>query len=265
MTTSLPAPWPDLRRGDLQNISALDRLQLSLRRSDGECRLDYHLLSARRHSDDAQKKDGEEKAPQPFTPDGSVRYLIKGATQSSGLSLEPLLADRAVVSRPLVPIELPPQHSATLLISTPLWVRLRSDQHQLAELPTARLSDTWFGPNTRHGELCYAVQTRARLSVENTSDNPFRALTPVTITNSGVDNLKLDRINVPVPHLSLFADGERFWTSSISIERERNWVNARVQIEDGAPAQSPSAHKVAEPRRPVRGGVLERAADLLFA
>jgi hypothetical protein len=258
MSASLPAPWPELRNGDLKSAALLDRLQLSLRRDDGECRLDYRFLNARM----PESGDDDPERP-PFVPQFSVRYLLEGKTPA--LTLEPLLADRAVVSRPLISVELPPQHSATLLISTPLWVRLRNGDLQLVELPTARLSDTWFGSNTRHGELCYAVQTRARLSLENTSDSPFRALTPVTITNSGGDNLKLDRINVPVPHLSLYCDGERFWTSAITIERERNWVSARVQIGDGAPPQAPEARKIAEPRRPIRGGVLERAVDLLFA
>lgn len=252
MTAKLPAPWRDLRGGDFRTPVVFDRLQLSLRRTDDECWLDYRLLTAA----DA------DVAPLRFVPDHSVRFLLDHDTT---LQLEPQLADRAVVSRPLVPTELPPRHSVTLLISTPLWVRLRSAAHTLAELPTTRLSDTWFGPSTRVGELCYAAQTRARLRLENTADSPFRALTPVTITNSGDDNLKLDRVNVPVTHLSLYCDADRFWTAAISITRERNLVSARVQIDDHAPAQCGGAHKIAEPRRPVRGGVLERAADLLFA
>ncbi len=252
MTTALPTPWRELRGGELKTPAMMDRLQLSLRRSDDECWLDYRYLA---------KADAE---PTPFLPDSSVRFLLK-ATTGNPLTLEPHLADRAVVSRPLAPTELPPRHSTTLLVSTPLWVRLRSGESQLAELPTARLSDTWFGPNTRHGELCYAAHTRARLRLENSADSPFRALTPVTITNNGGDNLKLDRINVPVTHLSLYCDGQRFWTSAIAINRERNLISANVQIDEHAPALCPDARKVAEPRRPLRGGVLERAVDLLFA
>lgn len=231
----------------------LDRLRLSLRRSGEECWLDYRFLSEKMAAEGAPADDG--------AADTSVRYLLDAAP----LTLEPQLADRAVVARPLVSTELPPQKQATLLVSTPLWVRLRSGGCTLAELPTARLSDTWFGPNTRIGELCYAGRTRARLRVENTPESPFRALTPVTITNSGDDNLKLDRINVPVTHLSLYCDGERFWTSAIAVTRERNWVSARVHIDGSAPPQSRDARKIAEPRRPIRGGVLERAVDLLFA
>ncbi|MET0378162.1 MAG: hypothetical protein ABW049_04145 [Spongiibacteraceae bacterium] len=258
MTATLPAPWRALRSGELNTPVLLDRLQLSLRRSDDECWLDYRFF----------KGAGTEPVPTPFIPETSVRFLLKEKgldRNATPLTLEPQLADRAVVSRPLVSTELPPHHSTTLLISTPLWVRLRSGASQLAELPTTRLSDTWFGPNTRHGELCYAAQTRARLRLENAPESPFRALTPVTITNSGDDNLKLDRINVPVTHLSLYCDEQRFWTSAITLTRERNLINAQVQIDAQAPALCRDARKVAEPRRPVRGGVLERAADLLFA
>lgn len=252
MTAKLPEPWDALQRGELQTPARLDRLQLSLRRSAEECWLDYRFL----------KPSDEDDAAQPFAPETSVRFLL-GANPR--LTLEPQLADRAVVSRPLQPTELPPRQSATLLISTPLWARLRNGEHRLTDLPTARLSDTWFGPNTRIGELCYAGHTRARMRLENTPESPFRALTPVTIVNAADDNLKLDRINVPVTHLSLYCDDERFWTSAISVTRERNWVSAKVHIDEHAPPQSRNARKVAEPRRPIRGGVLERAVDLLFA
>ncbi len=252
MRIALPSPWNSLPHGEFAADISMHYLQLSLRRDVGECWLAYrHRVASDTHTATS-------------APEHSLRFLLNA--NAPPLAVEPLLADRAVVSRPLVATELPPRHSATLLISTPLWVRLRCGEQTLVELPTTRLSDTWFGPNTRSGELCYAAQTRARQRVEdNAAESPFRALTPVTIINNGEDNLQLERINVPVPHLTLYGDGANFWTSAITMTREQHLLNARIQINDGAPEQARGAATIAEPRRPVRGGVLERAVELLFA
>lgn len=247
MNKLLP-PWSELAHLEAPSASfELDRLTLTLRRSESECWLEYAH---------ARERDGQLSAGAPQ----SVRYLLD--TGGLPLRVEPLLADRPVVARPLVPTELLPKERATLLVSTVLWARVAVGEQTLAELPAARLSDTWFGANTRHGELCYASQTRARLRLDNVHDNAFRAVTPVTISNDGEDNLKLERINVPVPHLTLFCDGQRFWTSALNVVREKNLATAKLQIEARPPA---NAVTVAPPRRPIRGGVFDRAVDLLFA
>ncbi|MDX9875661.1 MAG: hypothetical protein RBS88_12165, partial [Spongiibacteraceae bacterium] len=149
-------------------------------------------------------------------------------------------------------------------LGTALWIRLQLGNRTLLELPTVRLSDTWFGPNTREGELCYASQTRARLQLLDI-ESPWRAITPITIINRGDDVLKLDRLNVPVPNLSLYCDGNQFWTSGLTVGRDGGNAPARVQIDSGPPALSPHAELLASPRKTVRNGVLDRAINLIFA
>ncbi len=245
--TQLIAPWSDLKGGSAVADLELDRLTLSLRHGPEECWLEYCYNSL---------VDGERCAG----PQQSMRFLLsKGG---DGIRIAPQLADRPVVTRPLVPTELLPRERTTLLVSTVVWARIHVGEQTLAELPTLRLSDTWFGANTRRGELCYATQTRARLQKDHLSNSAFRAITPITITNEGIDNLKLERINVPVPHLTLYCDGERFWTSALSVIREKNLGTAELHIDAKPPT---NAVTVAQPRRPIRGGVFDRAVDLLFA
>lgn len=242
-------PWSELAAGAaIGNLHELDRLSLSLRRSGEECWLEYGYLLA---ADDGQRLPGLRQ---------SLRFLV--GEREREIRIAPQLADRAVVSRPLQPTELLPRERATLLVSTVLWARVMIGEQQLAELPTVRLSDTWFGADTRRGEVCYASQTRARLRMDNMQASAFRAITPITISNQGDDNLKLERINVPVPHLTLYCDGERFWTSALSVVREENLATAKLHVEAAPP---PNAVVVAPPRRPIRGGVFDRAVDLLFA
>jgi len=246
--TPLLAPWSELAGGvAVGTVLELDRLTLSLRHNADECWLQYNH---------ATERDG---APQPGAAQ-SVRFLLRAADGS--IRITPQLADRPVVTRPLTSTELLPRESATLLVSTALWARVEVGAQTLAELPTLRPSDTWFGANTREGELCYASHTRARLHMDNLQISPFRAITPITIRNDGEDNLKLERINVPVPHLTLYCDGTRFWTSALSVTRSENLATAKLHIEADPP---PRAITVAPPRRPIRGGVFDRAVELLFA
>lgn len=241
---TLPAPWSEIAEGN--SALQLERLSLSVRHTAAECWLDYRYAAL-----DPAGEAG---------PAQSQRFLLSDSEQS--VRLTPQLADRAVVVRPMQPTELLPKERATLFVSTVLWARIAVGQQPLAELASVRLSDTWFGANTRHGELCYASQTRALLKLDNVQLSPFRAITPITINNQGEDNLKLERINVPVPHLTLYCDGERFWTSALTVLREKNLATANLHIEAKPPG---GAFLVAPPRRPIRGGVFDRAIDLLFA
>lgn len=244
--TKLPSPWDELSSGNASHTQ-LERLALTVRHTSEECWLDYHYDSAQSGVPMASATE-------------SLRFLLSDTKH--GVHIEPQLADRTVVVRPMVPTELLPKQHAVLFISTVLWARVAFGEQTLAELPSVRLSDTWVGANTRYGELCYASQTRALLSLDNVPYSVFRAITPISIDNQGEENVRLERINVPVPNLTLYCDGERFWTSALRVRLEKNLSTASIQIE-ASPRKD--TFLVAPPRRPIRDGVLDRAVDLLFA
>jgi hypothetical protein len=72
--------------------------------------------------------------------------------------------------------------------------------------PTHRPSDTWFGPTTMTGELCYAIRTSVRLNLENLPARPGRAISVVQVKNQSRTDLKVEKPRVPsdrvgTPHL----------------------------------------------------------------
>ena len=72
----------------------------------------------------------------------------------------------------------------TIYVSSPVWIRLETATGTLLdELPTIRQSDTWHGPNTREGELCYASRTFCRTNIDALPIRQNRALSPVIIYN----------------------------------------------------------------------------------
>jgi len=193
------------------------------------------------------------------------RYAVDDTAEA--LTLEPALADRAIITRPETPFHVPAGEQVTVYVSTPLWVRIAAGDppDRLREGPISRPSDTWFGPNTREGELCYASRTRFVLNLENAPMVPHRATTALLIRNRADDALSLERINLPVETLSLFQgpDG-RIWTPDVRLERTAEDEFAELHVGSGEPEQAKGATRIAEPRRKPSGNAVIRAFSSLL-
>ncbi|MFT6435663.1 MAG: hypothetical protein ACJAVI_003718 [Candidatus Azotimanducaceae bacterium] len=137
------------------------------------------------------------------------------------LVLSPATADRNVVVRPAQTISIPNGQTVHLYIGTPVWFvgTHTSSQRKLFGLSSGILSDTWFGPATYTGEICYANESQARLPLDRLSLRRDRLVTPVTIENRGGDTLALERLNLPVPFLTIFDTGPNLWPQEVRILR----------------------------------------------
>jgi len=115
--------------------------------------------------------------------ESTERYASNSKTEV--IRLAAALADRSVVTRSDKPLHVPPGEEISVFVSSPLWVRIEAGEpgKLLRELPVFRPSDTWFGPNTREGELCYASRTHHRLRLEQIPARPHRAVTSVLVRN----------------------------------------------------------------------------------
>jgi hypothetical protein len=180
--------------------------------------------------------------------------------------VRPALADRAVVVYPEDPFHVTAGESITLFCSTPLWIRVEVGASRLAllETPIEQPPDTWIGPSTREGELCYATQTAARLERESLPRHPHRALTELRIRNGASDTLRLERVNLAVPYLSLHADRNGgLWTEAVALERTSSATIGRLEI--GHPPVPSEVETITPPRvKAEPGGILVRAFSALF-
>ena len=167
----------------------------------------------------------------------------------------PALPDRPLIVTPIHPFRLPPKEEATLFVSVPLWLQLSATGDVvLFEEPLHRLSDTWFGPNTRIGELCYASRSSARLSLSNLPALAQRAVSAVRIRNLATTVLELERLSLPAPHLSLYAGTNgHLWTEAVSLEREADGDFAALELSSAPPKAAGAAQRVSDSReRPER-------------
>jgi len=165
--------------------------------------------------------------------DGNVaRYFFKQTT--SALYLMPRLADRSVVVKPVHPIFIASGQEITLYVGTPVWVACYAEGREtpLLDIPVFRPTDTWFGRSTIQGQVCYATRVLGRTDLTQFPPRPFRAVTPITVCNNGSATLPVERINIPVPYLPVYAaENGRLWTPSLHVLKEPGIAPPRIRIE----------------------------------
>lgn len=258
------AIWGELqlRPGEPQRVQ-IGPLLLNLQRLPGEWRI------AREQVDTSEDGVGSpELGIEPedlLKHEGMERFAV--STDDNAVSVLPVLADRPVVARPEYPFHLPAGEEVTVFVSTPLWARILVGEppKKLVEVPVSRPSDTWFGPSTREGEVCYASRTFLRLTLDNVPIRPHRAITTLQLRNQAHDDLFLKALKLPVHHLALYAaPGGRIWTQDVTMERSGKGSMGALKLRDRTPRLAPDAVHLSDPRQDPEGKILLRAFSALF-
>ena len=200
-----------------------------------------------------------------FPPPVKIERYIFKSTQKK-LQLMPRLADRSVVIKPVDPIYIPAGQRGTLYISTPLWIAgfVEGQREPIFDLPVILPKDTWFGPNHRSGEICYATAVDGRTELKQLHPRAFRAVTPIEFHNTSNQQLRFDRMNVPVPALPLFYSEStgRLWTSQIRVLHESSDRPPRIRVENRTPPNAGEVAYLHPPRDPA--GALFNMFDSFF-
>jgi hypothetical protein len=219
-----------------------------------------------RHLDDPQDtaQDFARLAEMDETDCRIARFGLREAGRA--LALRPRLADRSVVVRPDTQLFIPPGEECLIYVSTPAWVEVTTGNGLvLAEVPTYRPSDSWFGPDTRDGELCYASRTLARLRIEDVVPRPHRIVSPVTVRNRGADALQLERVSVPVRLLPLYATARhQLWTQPLVMERTADGKQGALKLEELKLPAELQVRRVADAREVAGRRGLLQTIDRLF-
>ncbi|GAB4264548.1 MAG: hypothetical protein Kow0092_16300 [Deferrisomatales bacterium] len=206
-------------------------------------------------------------AEEPLPEEGVTLSRFAARKTYGHLRVQPILPDRPVVSRPEVPFHVLAEDEVRVYVSSPVWVKIEAGRplRPLLEVAPYRVSDTWFGPNTREGELCYAGRTRCRHEPEDLPRRPQRAVTPVVVRNRAEKTLAVERLNLPAPLLSLYASpAGALWTQPLVVEIAREGATAEIRIERKAPPEAPGAVLLTGPREDAGKNMLTRALGALI-
>ena len=202
----------------------------------------------------------------PENPLGELSRYVFGQT-SGQLTLLPRMADRSIVVRPVMPLFVPPGQDIIFYVSTPVWLSclVEGRDTPLIDIPIVRPADTWFGPNTVKGELCYATQVTGRLELNHLSKWPFRAVTPVRISNNSNTFMPVERINLPVPFLPVYASASgRLWTPILYVTTEERQKVPRIRIDTNISTEAGEVTLLSPARRGTEEHALIRVFDNLF-
>lgn len=203
-----------------------------------------------------------------FPGDADSITCAYGLNTPGEVILSPALPDRAVVVRLDERLSVLPGEDVTFYMIVPLWLRLELTEGAkfLSELPTFRMSDTWFGPMSSFGSLCYAAPTELMLDLRQVPLRPHCVITAITIRNLGTTQLKLDRLQIPFPRLSLFySQRTGFWTDRLTLERREDDEMANLKLDRQPPPEAAPTQFVTGPRAADNGtSSVVRAFSAIF-
>lgn len=198
--------------------------------------------------------------------EGEIKRYVFSRTEE-GLHVSPCLADRPVIIKAVKPLHIQAGQQVDIYVSSPLWFSacVHSECTEIQEIPIIRPSDTWFGPSTMKGELCYASTTHGRLYLTDLPLRPHRAISPVKIKNQTDKPLLLTHLSLPTPYLSLFdTEGGGLWTEAITLLNDDDSDLAKVSFANGPPLPHASARKIVKARQKKESNMLLYTFSTLF-
>ena len=164
---------------------------------------------------------GSEPSPgaAPAPPAGMTWERWAFSYSSPRLEVQPAMPDRPLLVKTLTPLRLPPESRIDFYISIPVsatfCVHHGDKPTEIARYPTTPLASTWFGSPFGSGLLCYAIKSRAKLSLDEVTDSTHRAICPFRVHNRDKAPLLIESICVQTRHLSIYAGMKRLWTNPV--------------------------------------------------
>lgn len=177
----------------------------------------------------------------------------------------PTFPDRPLVVKTRIPVIVPPNTHVALYVNFPIWLEVsvlqKKDYYTLDTIIPTTLSNTWYGTQFE-GQLCYALRSRARRSLEDLTEEPLRAVCLFRIHNQAEESLPVEKIRIDPAHLCLYQSRSRLWTNSITVTFKGKEELSELHYADTPPAELKNPKLVREADiSHHRGSIIDR---LLF-
>lgn len=196
----------------------------------------------------AHRHDGDGPAPEEAA-DWSRWALRKGSEPQ--LRLSPALPDRMMVVKVEQPFTLLSRAEARIYSRVGAWIRLEvvgeRGTWRLTEIPTERLSDTWWG-DYRGGETAYWLATKARRQLTDDLFEPWRIMCTLQLSNLSEDDLPVEKLGLRVEHLSVFEKDGRLWAEETQVAYQGEDEGSDIRMDDLPPREAEGAREVTPAR-----------------
>ncbi|WP_167614902.1 DUF432 domain-containing protein [Maribellus sediminis] len=150
--------------------------------------------------------------------------IREGEYYHSGKSNSLIIAP-ALQYKPLVfkgnKMVIAPHQRMTFFVRIPLVLQLYFSKIQednlLKEIPSRRLSDTWFG-EPDNGVAAFSLGNEYHLNFDSKDFTELEAVCPVTIFNNWDQQLEVQRLIIKADNMSLFRNDLKLVTSVVKLE-----------------------------------------------
>ena len=150
--------------------------------------------------------------------------ISEGEYFQSGKS-NSLIITPALQNKPLVfkgnKMLIAPHQRLTFFVRIPLILHIYFSKIQndnlLKEIPSGRLSDTWFG-EPDNGIAAFALGSDYKLSFSETKATEVETICPVTVHNNWEQQLEIHRLIIKADNLTLYRNGSKKVSSVVKLE-----------------------------------------------
>ena len=189
------------------------------------------------------------------------------AHSSKGTEIEiaPVFPNLPVIVSSEYPLKISAGAKIQIFTRIPVWVQVKlpAQNYVLAELPSLKLSRTWFG-NPIEGELCYWQKTKARRKLSELNDAPYFIKCPITIHNKTHEDLDFEKFCYRVDRLSIFNVNNELWADETLIEYHGEDQNSDITMNGKLPSTVGEGTLLTKPRNPVSKSFATRTFKKLF-
>lgn len=197
--------------------------------------------------------------------DKSLRW--SSGEQESTLRIVPAMTDRNLVVLPDPPLLIPAGRRPKFYLSLPLMYQLYIGNSKKAfyEFFIEPLTTTWFGSNTRRGELCYEIDSPLLNDPDELPVIPHRINLELRLYNRDSEHLNVDKINLPAQFLPVYrVDGLHYWTNALTITNEKLTDELSLHYGKGVPCRHEQLQLVNEARLRSEARTIMRALEAII-
>ena len=210
--------------------------------------------------------EGERIKPSPETPPANLEWARWAPKDNPDtIHIIPVFPDLPLVINSEYPLKVAPGSTITIYTRIPIWLRIgvgKSNQ-VLTELPTVKLSRTWFG-TPMEGELCYWSTTKARRSLDSVEKKTYLVSCPIKIINQTEEDLSFEKFCFRVERLKIFLYGNELWADETRITYHGEEQYSDISMSGRLPKGMEKGELISSPRKPIQKSLATRTFRKIF-
>lgn len=181
------------------------------------------------------------------------------------VKLMPIFPDLPLVINSDYPLRVTPGGNIYIYTRIPVWLRISMGKKDsvLTELPTVKLSRTWFG-TPLEGELCYWSTTKARRSLKNVEKKSHLVNCPIQITNKTKEDLNFEKFCFRVERLKMFLYKDELWADETRIVYQGEEQHSEISMSGKLPKSMEKGKLLSAPRKPIQKSLATRTFRKIF-